>query len=307
MSYRYSIIIPHFNDIERLQRLLNSIPLNRLDIEVLVIDDCSPAEENLKNLKRIAPKIKWYSTEKNSGAGRARNIGLQYAAGKYLLFADSDDEFVENAFERIDAAVANKPDLCYFLADAVQEADLSPSNRAEPYNRLCLNYLEVRSAENLAALKSGHVVPCAKIYSREFIKKTALSFDETMVSNDVAFNVLAAFEAKEVQVVPETVYRIYRRGGSLTADVSAEVFLTRLNVSAQLASRLKERGISYRPSSTGALLASIKYGPKVFFRVLKLALTSDLKFDVFRAFNLKRWYRFLYRRYNTRKELKKNQ
>src|SRR5699024_9391431 len=137
-----------------------------------------------------------------------------------------------------------------FLADAVQEADLSPSNRAEPYNRLSLNYLEVRSAENLAALKSGHVVPCAKIYSREFIKKTALSFDETMVSNDVAFNVLAAFEAKEVQVVPETVYRIYRRGGSLTADVSAEVFLTRLNVSAQLASRLKERGISYRPSST---------------------------------------------------------
>lgn len=307
MSYRYSIIIPHFNDIVRLQRLLKSIPLNRLDIEVLVIDDCSPAQENLKNLKRIAPTIKWYSTEKNSGAGRARNIGLHYATGQYLIFADSDDEFVENAFERIDAAVENKPDLCYFLADAVQEVDLSPSNRAEPYNRLCLNYLEARSAENLMALKSRHVIPVAKVYNREFIRKTALSFDETMVSNDVAFNVLAAFEAKDVQVIPEAIYRIYRRGGSLTADVSAEVFLTRLNVSARLASRLKERGISYRPSSTGALLASIKYGPKVFFRVLKLALTSDLKFDVFRVFNLKRWYRFLYRRYNTRKELKKNQ
>src|SRR5699024_9734382 len=163
------------------------------------------------------------------------NIGLQYAAGKYLLFADSDGEFVENAFERIDAAVANKPDLCYFLADAVQEADLCPSNRAEPHIRLCLNYLEARSVENLMALKSWHVIPVAKVYNREFIRKTALSFDETMVSNDVAFNVLAAFEAKEVQVVPETIYRIYRRGGSLTADVSAEVFLTRLNVSAQLA------------------------------------------------------------------------
>src|SRR5690625_3704094 len=149
----YSIIIPHYNDIVRLQRLLNSIPLKRQDIEVLVIDDCSPEQHALERLKESMPQVKWYTTDKNSGAGRARNIGLQHATGEYLLFADSDDEFIENAFESVDAAVENKPDLCYFLAEAVQEIDFSPSNRAELYNKLCLDYIKRRDKDTLTALQ----------------------------------------------------------------------------------------------------------------------------------------------------------
>lgn len=306
MSYVYSIIIPHYDDVNRLKRLLASIPLARQDLEVLVIDDYSPDQESLKCLKDSLPRVKWYTTGQNSGAGRARNIGLQHATGRYLLFADSDDEFVENAFTHIDEAIINEPDLCYFLAEAVQERDLSPSNRAEPYNNLCLDYIKKKDEEALISLKIKHVIPVAKIYNSELIRKSGLLFDETRVANDVAFNVLAAFEANNIEVMPKKVYRIYRRGGSLTADVSAEVFLTRLNVAANLASRLKEKGITERPSSTGALLTSVKYGPKVFFQVLKLALTSDLKFDLFRVFNLKRWYRFFKNKYHTSKELKRN-
>ncbi|MAY25772.1 MAG: hypothetical protein CMK02_05680 [Polycyclovorans sp.] len=39
---RLSIIIPHFNDWTRLERLLRSVAVARDDVEVIVVDDCSP-------------------------------------------------------------------------------------------------------------------------------------------------------------------------------------------------------------------------------------------------------------------------
>lgn len=39
---KYSIIIPHYNAPHLLERCLKSIPV-REDIQVIVVDDCSPA------------------------------------------------------------------------------------------------------------------------------------------------------------------------------------------------------------------------------------------------------------------------
>ena len=38
----YSVIIPHYDDVERLERLLLSIKLERDNAVVIIIDDCSP-------------------------------------------------------------------------------------------------------------------------------------------------------------------------------------------------------------------------------------------------------------------------
>lgn len=303
---RYSVIIPHFNDPERLDRLLRSIPNDRRDLEVLVIDDCSPDQSALESVKARWPMVRWLSTHQNAGAGAARNSGLDEARGERLVFADSDDVFLPDSFDVFDEHVGRDTELAYFLAEAVQEVDGSPSVRADGVNRLCQTYLDSPTEENLERLKLGHVVPWAKVYSRVYVVNAGVRFEETWVSNDVAFNVLAAIHASRIKVVPLPVYRIYRRGGSLTTKSTAEAYIERLGVVARLASVLKGHGVTQLPSATGWLMTSVSYGPKTMAKTWCVCLTSDMRIDIWRFLQLSRWKRFLKTRVAMRGELKRS-
>lgn len=111
----YSVIIPHKNCPELLARCIDSIP-KRDDIEVVVVDDNSDcilsvmevvASRELQNLKLVC-------TEKDGGAGYARNIGLEQVSGKWLLFLDADDFFLEESFEHFDMYLNSECDMVYF-------------------------------------------------------------------------------------------------------------------------------------------------------------------------------------------------
>ena len=301
---RYSLIIPHFNDPKRLERLLRSVPVQRADLEVLVVDDCSPDQPALEAVKARWPMVRWLSTAQNAGAGAARNVGLGQARGERLVFADSDDEFLPGAFDVFDDHVGNDDELVYFLAEAVQEVDGSPSNRAVRTNDLCHAYVNSPSEASLERLKLGHVVPVAKVYSRRFIVEKNILFEEVRIGDDVAFNVLAALQARRVKVVAKPVYRIYRRPESLMTNPSPEAFLECVAVKARLASAVKEFGIKEAPSATGWMLASFAYGPRTVFRTWRLCLGSDLRIDVLRLFQFARWKTFLSNRLRERAEEK---
>ncbi len=153
MQPNYSLIIPHFNDPVRLERLLCSIPVERADVEVIVVDDCSPDEGTLDAVRARWPRVQWLSTPENAGAGVGRNVGLDAARGRWLVFADSDDEFLPDAFETFDRVLRPDDELVYFLAEAVQEVDGTPSSRAIRANELCRGYFDEPSKANLDRLE----------------------------------------------------------------------------------------------------------------------------------------------------------
>ena len=91
---KVSIVIPVYNVEEYIKQCLDSIVNQTLqDIEIIVVNDCSPANED-KIIQEFAHKdsrIKYIKLEKNVGQGEARNIGLSQATGEYFYCADSDD------------------------------------------------------------------------------------------------------------------------------------------------------------------------------------------------------------------------
>lgn len=94
-----SIIVPVYNTGEYLSRCLDSI-LNQTykNIEVIIIDDGS-TDDSLKIIREYAKRnsaIKYF-TQNNSGQATARNKGIKYADGEYIMFVDSDD-YVSNDF-----------------------------------------------------------------------------------------------------------------------------------------------------------------------------------------------------------------
>src|SRR5574344_79438 len=90
----FSIIIPHKNSPELLQRCLASIP-QREDIQIIIVDDNS--ESSIVNFCSF-PGTERKDTEiiylkESKGAGYARNRGLSRAKGEWILFADADDYY----------------------------------------------------------------------------------------------------------------------------------------------------------------------------------------------------------------------
>lgn len=93
-----SIIIPSYNAQKSIVLLLSSIykslKVDKLQIEVLVIDDCShdetilTVEKFILNHTKISIKI--LALKKNKGPAHARNIGARHASGTILFFLDSD-------------------------------------------------------------------------------------------------------------------------------------------------------------------------------------------------------------------------
>lgn len=301
----YSVIIPHFNDVDGLERLLRSFPVERFDIEVIVVDDCSFDQNVLNRMRSHKCKVRWLSTPENSGAGVARNVGLSAASGAWLVFADSDDEFLPHAFDTLDRVLRDDDQLVYFLADAVQEVDGSPSSRADNMNDLVMAYADARDEPSLQRLRLNHVNPVAKVYARSFIEEKVLRFDSVRRGNDIAFNVLAAINAERIRVEEYSIYRIYRRAGSLTADSSAVAFMERFLVNLSLAQRLAALGLINVRSATGQMLLSLRYGPFVAVRVWWLAIRSPMQIEWSRIFSFGQWRRFLSNQRRNTSEIRK--
>lgn len=113
--YKISIILPIFNVENLLERALNSIinqTMELKDIEVIMVDDCS-TDGSKKIMEKYSSKysnfISLYHEKNSGGCGFPRNTGLEVASGEYVIFFDSDDELL--------------PDNCQKLYDAIKKYD----------------------------------------------------------------------------------------------------------------------------------------------------------------------------------------
>jgi poly(ribitol-phosphate) beta-N-acetylglucosaminyltransferase len=102
----FSIIIPVYNSekflFESINSALNQEKENRFLYEVIIVDDCS-TDNSIKIAESFFPRDNYYilSTNKNSGPGTARNVGVNKSIGKYILFMDSDDCLVLNGLSKL--------------------------------------------------------------------------------------------------------------------------------------------------------------------------------------------------------------
>lgn len=85
---RVSVIIPTFNQVENLAKLIKKLLLiSSNDWEIIVIDDGSM--DKTKNLIKNLP-ISYFRFDENHGPAKARNKGAQLAKGETLVFLDAD-------------------------------------------------------------------------------------------------------------------------------------------------------------------------------------------------------------------------
>lgn len=112
---KLSIIVPVYNVYDYIEGCLESIVNQSLkDIEVIVVNDGSPdnSQDIIDKYVEKYPKLIKSFIKENGGQGTARNLGLEYAKGKYVSFIDSDDYIDKNfAKEMYELAIKDNADV----------------------------------------------------------------------------------------------------------------------------------------------------------------------------------------------------
>lgn len=111
-----SIIVPCYNSEKYIKETLESIKNQEFqDWECIIVNDGSTdqSENIIKDFIKDDCRFKLISTE-NNGVGKARNIALQNAQGKYILPIDSDDLLVSDFTQKGIAFLEQYPNKSLF-------------------------------------------------------------------------------------------------------------------------------------------------------------------------------------------------
>jgi glycosyltransferase involved in cell wall biosynthesis len=271
--FTFSIIIPHKNTPELLRRCLASIPRCE-DIQIIIVDDNSDSAkvdfEHFPGLGEAHTEV--YLTKEGKGAGYARNIGLNHAKGTWLLFADADDFFTENAFETLFKYIDSSHDIIYFKTRSCYSDTYEPAKRDERFNQFIDDFIKHdKDAKNMMRYKWQ--VPWGKMIKRELLIRKNIKFDEVIASNDAMFSLLIGNFAASIGGINHILYCVTVNRGSLTNSMSRDILMSRYTVSLRCNEFRRQHGVEKYQSSIVLyyLLSSIKYGINTFYQCLKLA------------------------------------
>ena len=245
-------------------RCLSSIPV-REDVQVIVVDDNSDDSDSyLEKYHELSrPYLSFLRTTKGEGAGFARNVGLDHAEGKWLIFADADDYFTES-FERILDEYKNvSEEMVYFRSKWVMSDDVTkPSPIGNWIDPMIDRYFQTGNEQEL---RCNIPNPWGKFYRRDYIKTHHFRFHETQYANDTYFVISASVNCPRIKVADEVIYSYTFRTGSLSTGA--------LKGDGELEIRIKE-GLS-----TQQVILASRYRPKNLqgMGFLSVAFHSDKK------------------------------
>ena len=97
---KISIIIPAYNCEKFIARCLDSLFCQSgAELDIIVVNDGS-SDGTLDILNSYLPRIT-VKTIKNSGSSCARNEGLKFASGDFIMFLDADDYLSQDAIQTL--------------------------------------------------------------------------------------------------------------------------------------------------------------------------------------------------------------
>ena len=88
-----SVVIPNYNCLSTLPRAINSIRMQGVAVEIIVVDDGST--DGSREWLAQQDDIKMLCTQR-LGASQARNLGIEHCSNELIAFLDADDFWLEN-------------------------------------------------------------------------------------------------------------------------------------------------------------------------------------------------------------------
>ena len=210
---KVSVIIPIYNVEEYLEACLDSVAEQTLkELQVIMVDDGS-LDGSSDIARSYAEKYDnfLYVRQKNGGLGNARNTGIKYAEGKYIIFLDSDDIVPDYAYERMYlAAERNQSDMVVgHVCRLKGERDVI-SNLQEIAFQKFVDKTHIKENPHLIY----DTTSWNKLIRKDFWEKYGFRFPERILYEDIPVTIPMHYLANNVTVVQDVCYQWRIRDGA---------------------------------------------------------------------------------------------
>lgn len=187
---RIDVIIPAYHAKDSIGKAIASVATQQLDardeVRVTIVND-GEKKGTYDGGKILWPavtgiEIRTVDREKNGGCGQARNTGIENTEGDCFMFLDADD-------------VLGSPFAIRTLAAEIRKG----------YDLAMGLFVEETPFGTVLDHGENYVWCHGKMYSRKFIEKFGLRFNETRYNEDVGFNSVVK-QLANTSYIPQVVY-----------------------------------------------------------------------------------------------------
>lgn len=264
----FSVIIPHRNSIHTLPRLFDSIPDTEW-VEIILVDNTPiPITKEEIGIDREYTLL-WSPPERH--AGGARNVGIENAHGKWLLFADADDYYTKEAFDVFFSKVNTDADIVYTGMGGIYEDTGERSDRGDRYARMVKDFISGKITE--LDIRYHFHSPCCKMVRREMVENHSIRYSEVVAGNDAYFSMVSGYYARKIEAIDMISYIATVSSNSLTRRKDFESYKSRYEEDLKINTFLREHGRKdHQYPVLGTIAHARVYGIKRVMELIKLSL-----------------------------------
>lgn len=289
-----SIIIPIYNSDKYIRTCLESILKTKyLDFEVICVDDGS-TDDSLKicrEYEKYDARIR-VITQCNKGVSAARNIGIENANGKWLLFCDSDDTMIlDDFFRKLD--VSDEYDMLLFSTVWGNSVNIGTYKIFTEIDKIDLLRRLIQSRSLSDDVTCPLRSPCFKAYRKSYILNKNIRFPEgVVIGEDFIFNTIALSKFNKIMYIPVSIYCVVEREGSATHSFVSDMLDKEVIFQQKFREELKNTGLfcyleeEYESEVKSGILRCLRkqifYKNKYTFAEKYLLVSKLLKCDVFK-------------------------
>lgn len=214
---KFSIIIPVYNVEKYIRKCLDSI-INQTysNFEVIIVNDGTKdnSQSIIDEFCEKDSRFKSYIKE-NGGLSDARNYGVKYATGDYIIFLDSDDFIEKDLLLNLNEIInQDKTDIIRYNLNIVDEDG----------NLIKKNDNIKKSGDLIKNILLNRFVEPAWLYAynRDFYLENKFSFPKGKIHEDFYLTLLILDKAKNVKILNYNGYNYVQRTSGIMGNSDYE-------------------------------------------------------------------------------------